>query len=90
MLFVSATLGTLSVLLFAPFPAPSGDAGLPTLNDAARIDAVVREYGYDRPDAPGMSLIVIKEGKVLFKKAYGMADVEAKIPNTTSGPSIFI
>ena len=39
---------------------------------------------YDRPDAPGISVIVIKDRMVLYKKAYGLADVEARVPNTTN------
>ena len=43
---------------------------------AAQIDAIFRDY--DRPDAPGASVIVISRGKVLFKKSYGLANPETK------------
>lgn len=43
---------------------------------AARVDALFREY--DRPDVPGASVIVIRNGKVLFKKAFGLANLEDK------------
>jgi CubicO group peptidase (beta-lactamase class C family) len=49
---------------------------------AAKIDALFQEY--NRPNVPGASVIVIKDGKVLFKRAYGMADLEYKVPSTTS------
>ncbi len=49
---------------------------------AAKMNAIFREY--DRQDVPGASVVVIKGGKVLFKKAYGSANLEDKIPSTTS------
>jgi CubicO group peptidase (beta-lactamase class C family) len=78
----SAVAWVLPLLLALRSAAAAADGPKP--DPVARIDAVAREYGYDRPDAPGMSLLVIKDGKVLFKKAYGLADVEAKVPNTTA------
>jgi CubicO group peptidase (beta-lactamase class C family) len=47
----------------------------------AAIDALFREY--DRAGVPGASAMVIKEGRVLFRKAYGLANLEDKIPSTT-------
>jgi CubicO group peptidase (beta-lactamase class C family) len=49
----------------------------------AAMDALFSDYA--RPGAPGASVIVIANGKVLFKKSYGLANVESKIaatPNT--------
>jgi CubicO group peptidase (beta-lactamase class C family) len=48
---------------------------------AATIDALFAQY--DLPDGPGASVIVIKDGRVLYKKAYGLADVEGKVRATT-------
>lgn len=45
-------------------------------DSSAEIDAIFRDY--DRADAPGASVIVIRKGKVLFKKSYGLADPEKK------------
>jgi CubicO group peptidase (beta-lactamase class C family) len=36
------------------------------------------------PDGPGAAVLVVKDGKVLLKKGYGMAEVEKKIPVTTA------
>lgn len=44
---------------------------------AVRIDAVVAPYY--KPGAPGATLIVVKDGKTLLRKAYGMADVAGKV-----------
>ncbi len=40
-----------------------------------QIDALVRDAGFT-DDAPGVAVGVYKGGKVLFKKGYGLADVE--------------
>lgn len=48
---------------------------------SADIDALFKDY--NQPRVPGASVIVIREGKVLFKKAYGLADLEAGAAATT-------
>jgi CubicO group peptidase (beta-lactamase class C family) len=83
---LSAIEWMLPVLLLASFASNAANAAEAQQireKDAAYINGLVHKYGYDRPDAPGMSVIVIKAGKVAFKNAYGLADVEARIPNTT-------
>ncbi|HZQ47860.1 MAG TPA: serine hydrolase domain-containing protein, partial [Verrucomicrobiae bacterium] len=35
----------------------------------------------NRPDVPGASVMVIKDGKVLLAKSYGLADLENKVPS---------
>jgi CubicO group peptidase (beta-lactamase class C family) len=65
------------LLLHAPvFAAPEAPA--PSL--AERIDAVIAP-SY-RSDAPGATVIVVKDGKTVFHKAYGMADIASKRPLT--------
>ncbi len=49
--------------------------------DVSRLDAILEPY--IRPDAPGLSVMVIKDGKAVYKRAGGMADLEARIPITT-------
>jgi CubicO group peptidase (beta-lactamase class C family) len=56
--------------------APAWDPQGPAL--AARIDATVAPYF--KADGPGATLIVVREGKTLLRKAYGMADVAGKVP----------
>lgn len=48
---------------------------------SATIDALFEQY--DQPGAPGASVIVIKDREVLYKKSYGLADVESKVRATT-------
>ena len=45
---------------------------------AGRIDAVVAPFF--KAGDPGATLLVIKDGKTLLRKSYGMADVERGIP----------
>ena len=69
-------------LVLTQFPTQAADARDLHRNDVDRIDAMI--HVYDRPDAPGISVIVIKDRMVLYKKAYGLADVEARVTNTTN------
>lgn len=68
------------LLLQLPFSAvhaaPVAASSDPAM--AARIDAAIAPY-YKATD-PGATLIVTRDGKTLLRKAYGMADVAAKIP----------
>lgn len=38
---------------------------------------------YDKPDSPGCQVGVIRDGKFLFKRAFGSANLEYRIPLTT-------
>lgn len=71
-----ATLALIIVpLLFSsPMKTPT--------DKAAAMDALFSDYA--QPGAPGASVIVIEGDKILFKKAYGLANVEAKIAATTN------
>ena len=51
----------------------------------ARIDSVFSSWNHR--DTPGAAVAVMKGGKVVFKKGYGMANLEYDIPNTST--SIF-
>ena len=37
---------------------------------------------YDRPDAPSVSVLVIKDGRTALKRSYGLADLESKTKAT--------
>ncbi|MEP6736665.1 MAG: serine hydrolase domain-containing protein [Chryseolinea sp.] len=51
----------------------------------SRIDSIFSEWNH--PNTPGVAVAVMKDGEVVFKKGYGMANLEYAIPNTSS--SIF-
>lgn len=44
----------------------------------AKIDELFARF--DRPDGPGASVAVIRDGTIVFKKGYGLAHLEEKIP----------
>ena len=58
--------------------APASTLAEQTL--AVRIDAGIAPYF--KADEPGATVIVTKDGKTVFRKAYGMADVAKKVPMT--------
>jgi len=77
----SPVCAAIAVLLAAPLvhaaPDPAGDV-------AARIDQVLSATY--KADAPGATVIVVKDGKTLLRKAYGLADVERKLPLAADTP----
>ncbi len=68
----------LFVLLVVLCAAVSGRAE----DKSARVDELFRDY--TGAAVPGASVIIIQDGKVLHKKAYGMADLEAHVAATTA------
>jgi CubicO group peptidase (beta-lactamase class C family) len=69
-----------SLLLLLPLLHPISDDKSVDAK-SSQVDALFREYA--RPDAPGASVMVIRDGKVLFKKAYGLANLEDRTPCST-------
>jgi CubicO group peptidase (beta-lactamase class C family) len=47
---------------------------------AAEIDALLAQF--DRRDAPGVSVLVVHRGKAVYKKSFGMADLEKRVAAT--------
>ena len=44
----------------------------------AKVDRVFAEW--DKPDSPGAALSVIRDGEIIYKRGYGMANLEYDIP----------
>jgi CubicO group peptidase (beta-lactamase class C family) len=65
---------TLVVLLFS--------ANIMGEQMSAQIDALFKNF--DGPGVPGAVVMVIRDSKVIYEKGYGLANVEQKIPCTTS------
>ncbi len=82
MLKLSSTCLAALVLLQTPICAaqatPASILAEQTL--AARLDAAIAPSF--KADEPGATVIVTKDGKTVFRKAYGMADVAKKVPMT--------
>jgi CubicO group peptidase (beta-lactamase class C family) len=49
---------------------------------SAAIDAIFKKY--DGKDRPGCAIAIIKNNEVIYKKGYGMANLEYDIPNTSA------
>jgi CubicO group peptidase (beta-lactamase class C family) len=63
------------VLFAAALPVFAQDQGR---DIAARVDKVFEQY--DKPASPGCALAVIKDGQIVYKRGYGMADLDHDIP----------
>ncbi len=48
-----------------------------------KIDKYVKEE-MQQNHIPGMSVVVVSQGKVVFSKEYGLANVELSVPVTSS------
>jgi len=47
---------------------------------AETVDALFRDY--HRPGSPGASVMVIRDGQVLYRRSFGLANLEEGTPNT--------
>ena len=75
---------TACTLLALTLPCIPALAAAAPADSAARIDtALAASY---RPDQPGATVIVVKDGKMLLRKAYGLADVAHKVALTPETP----
>src|SRR5919204_2953131 len=54
--------------------AGGAPAGTLSAEDRRRIDRLFKKY--DRPDAPGCALGVMRNGQLAYARGYGMADLE--------------
>src|SRR5262245_31457729 len=54
--------------------------GADAANLTAKVDAIFANY--NKPDSPGCALGVIKDGKLVYTRGYGMANLEHNIPNS--------
>jgi CubicO group peptidase (beta-lactamase class C family) len=69
--------------LFIPISASAQEGGKDANSLNAKVDAVFAQY--DKADSPGCALGVIKDGKLLYARGYGMANLEHNIAN---GPKL--
>jgi tricorn protease len=53
-------------------------------NAAVELRRGIEAIFNQAPDSPGYAVAVVKEGEVLYKGAFGMADLEQRIPITTT------
>jgi CubicO group peptidase (beta-lactamase class C family) len=46
----------------------------------AEVDGLFAEW--DKPDSPGCALAIVKDGQIIYKRGYGMANLELGVPIT--------
>jgi CubicO group peptidase (beta-lactamase class C family) len=63
------------------FPARSA-AEQPTKVDPARVDEIFAEW--NTPTSPGVAVAVVRDGEVVYKKGFGSANLEHRLPITTT------
>ena len=49
---------------------------------AKKVDAFLSQW--DKNDMPGGAVGVVKDGKLIYKRGFGMANLDYDVPNTTS------
>jgi CubicO group peptidase (beta-lactamase class C family) len=61
-------------------PGAAGTFVVQAQNDAltARVDQLFANW--NKPDSPGCGLAIIKDGKIIYQRGYGTADLEHDIP----------
>ena len=76
-------LGALVLVTGCSRATPDTRAGSSRQASASEVvDSLMEKF--DRPDAPGASVVVIHRGKVAYSHAYGLADLETHTSATTS------
>ena len=66
--------------LLLVFAGLTGCAQTLPANLQTGIDSIFKDFA--KPDAPGVAVLIVKDGKVAFEKGYGMANLEYDMPVT--------
>jgi CubicO group peptidase (beta-lactamase class C family) len=69
----------------APSPAASSDTHPLAADDLAAFSDSILPFQLKQENIAGAVIIVVKDGKILFQKGYGYADVAKKTPVTPDG-----
>ncbi|HEY2171688.1 MAG TPA: serine hydrolase domain-containing protein [Candidatus Angelobacter sp.] len=73
-------LSSAALFLFALMPAMSQTNSLPASSQTIQQQVDKIFASLDKRDSPGCALAVLKHGTALYKRGYGMADLEHGIP----------
>src|SRR5580704_130996 len=68
----------ISFLLSSSIPAQAQPPAPESLS--AKIDAIFQKM--DSTVSPGCALAVMKDGRIIYERGYGMADLDHNVPNT--------
>ena len=77
-LLVSALVLALVALVLVRTDRPLADPRRDSGKAADKVDALMAPWS--KGDTPGAAIIVIKDGQILLKKGYGLANLETKQP----------
>jgi CubicO group peptidase (beta-lactamase class C family) len=89
-LLTTAYLFVVTVVAMVSFMAPAVFGQVPKsveakrlIDDitAAKVDKLFEKW--DKPDSPGCALGIVKDGKLIYKRGYGMADLDHNVPITS-------
>ncbi|MEP2669298.1 MAG: serine hydrolase domain-containing protein [Cyclobacteriaceae bacterium] len=72
----------LVVFLAINLPSLYAQPGDTSPDLTAQVDALFKNW--DTKETPGASVAIVKNGKIVYKKGYGMANLEYGIPNSPS------
>jgi len=82
----ACTIGELTLMTgVAAFAQSKPNAPATDKSVTARVDEVFSRF--DKPDSPGCALSVMKDGQIIYKRGYGMSNLEYGVPISPS--SIF-
>ncbi len=70
------------ILPFGPATFSQTPSGKPAESPTVKVDQLFARW--DKPDTPGCALAVIEGGRVIYKRGYGIANLELSVPLTTS------
>ncbi len=76
-LILAAAAAASLLAVSALVPALRAQQEAPPRGAARAVDSLLAEYA--APGAPGASVVVVRDGRVVLEKAYGLADVEAGV-----------
>src|SRR6185312_3743818 len=75
---LTLSLTVLALACAADPPVPKVEAPEVQSPLVGAMDALVRPHF--KADGPGAAVLVVKEGRVVFRKAYGLASLELGVP----------
>ncbi len=81
---VSAQIFLLVLVLTCISPAFSEEKEKPDFSEAVRMIDTWLEAQRDYDNLPGISVAIVTDQELLWSKAYGMADLEKKVPSSPS------
>src|SRR5687768_17143847 len=78
---IARHIWSVAAVLVLLFPVRAG-AEQPAKVDPARVDELFAAW--DKPTSPGVAVAVVRDGEVIYKKGFGSANLEHRLPVTTT------